>query len=478
MKNYLFLILLLAWSANGLASVTQTKIEGTKVKSTGQLNGKVLTSDGAGGAGWQSGGGGGGAGITSINSSNTAAQTIVGSNNISVSSAGGTTTVNGSLLAPQASPTFTGTITAPLTASRAVVTGASSELASSAVTATELGYVSGVTSAVQTQMNLKAPLASPTFTGTVTLPLGAGIVHSSAGGVTSSSPVALATEVSGNLPVTNLNGGTSASGTTFWRGDGVWAAPAGGGGTTVGGAVTSGTANRVLYEGAGNVLAESANLQFDGTTLTHKEFVLRTGTGDESVGDYSHLMGAKTVTRIGTNSVDIIRIMSNGSLGTGSAGYTQFRSDMIFANQSNNSNTTLFGALQVGGTTVQLPPLAGFIGTDGLMVGATAGGSGKPNYALDVRSSGTASMQLTTDSTGHASTDGALFQHDGTNVIIKNQEAGGNIILDAVSVIEKNTATPASASATCVTGQHAWDSSFEYRCVATNTWKRAALSTW
>ena len=36
-------------------------------------------------------------------------------------------------------------------------------------TVTELGYVSGVTSAIQTQMNLKAPLASPTFTGTVTL---------------------------------------------------------------------------------------------------------------------------------------------------------------------------------------------------------------------------------------------------------------------------------------------------------------------
>ena len=37
---------------------------------------------------------------------------------------------------------------------------------------TELNYVDGVTSAIQTQIDTKAPLASPTFTGTVTLPSG------------------------------------------------------------------------------------------------------------------------------------------------------------------------------------------------------------------------------------------------------------------------------------------------------------------
>jgi hypothetical protein len=39
-------------------------------------------------------------------------------------------------------------------------------------------------------------------------------------------------------------------------------------------------------------------------------------------------------------------------------------------------------------------------------------------------------------------------------------------------------ATPASASATGTAGQIAYDASYFYVCIATNTWERTALSTW
>ncbi|MDP4023028.1 hypothetical protein Q8W71_10365 [Methylobacterium sp. NEAU 140] len=45
-------------------------------------------------------------------------------------------------------------------------------------------------------------------------------------------------------------------------------------------------------------------------------------------------------------------------------------------------------------------------------------------------------------------------------------------------VIEEVPHVPASATAPCTAGERAWDERFEYRCVAPNRWKRAALSDW
>ena len=100
---------------------------------------------------------------TSIGANVGAGKTLAVAGTLNVTGA-----VSGGIVAPLASPTFTGTVVLP------------SGTSIGPVSSTEIGYLDGVTSLLQTQLNDKlaistaastyAPLVSPTFTGTVVLP--------------------------------------------------------------------------------------------------------------------------------------------------------------------------------------------------------------------------------------------------------------------------------------------------------------------
>lgn len=187
--------------------------------------------------------------------------------------------------------------------------------------------------------------------------------------------IGLTTHVTGNLPVANLNSGTSASSSTFWRGDGTWAA--------VSGAVTSIAGNGgafTLSRGLVNVVNDLSVEQMNPggrLTLTSGTPVMATSVTAATTLYYAPMAGKYVpISSSGTMRLYDFTASANDAVGLSIA---------LGANWTTNTNYDVFVALNGGVVTLATGPdwSAGAVAGSNT-VGASTRGTGAGSTELQI----------------------------------------------------------------------------------------------
>jgi len=186
----------------------------------------------------------------------------------------------------------------------------------------------------------------------------------------------------------------------------------------------------------------------------------------------------KVTTDVSGNDVDASGIYPNTAVFPSTQG-----SNSRYVNRNNrtventgDADDYPIGAVSTGSTTVSAA-IANNLPTTGQT------GSSPVWWIVETTGSqGTRLSQTATQLFGTASQKGRTFHrvnHDTWQpwyeVLTTNSV---NAEVEFKTLLVNTPQTPASASATGTQGQIAWDADYIYVCTATNTWKRAALSTW